>query len=96
MIAAGERHLGRGTWRVYFNAHSAAPRVWCVSSADGDHWELAVTGVIVQTPARSVYRAAPPPELEGGRDHDEPRAWVEADGDLVLTSAGVAYIREAA
>lgn len=70
----------RGTFRVHFNRHGAAPLVWCVAT---DEWELAIASVTVDgVELRTVYRPKATPDDEDGK----PSAWLEVTG--VLTIAG--------
>lgn len=70
---------GRGTFRVHFNRHGAAPLVWCVAN---DAWELAVSSIEVLVPMRTVYR----PKATADDDDGKPSAWLEVTG--VLTVVG--------
>jgi len=76
-----------GSWRVYFNRHGAAPRVWCVAP-DAGGWEIAVTSVNIAATADTVYRAKPTADDDDGL----PSAWVAVDGLLTVHASGHATI----
>lgn len=90
--AAAASLVARGTFRVYFNRHGAAPLVWCVAPVLlGDHagWELAVASVSIRTLVGTVHQPKATPDDEDGR----PSAWIVAtgvltvrDGDAVIDS----------
>jgi len=88
--AAGVAFTAVGSWRVYFNAHAAAPRVWCVSPWDGS-WEIAVASVELDTAAKTVYRA---PLTAADQAAGAPAAWLEVDGQLIVRTTGHALIGE--
>lgn len=71
----------RGTFRVHFNRHGAAPLVWCVAT---DDWEIAVASVsLVGANVRSVYRAKSTPDDEDGK----PSAWLEVTGLVTIVGS---------
>lgn len=70
----------KGTFRVHFNRHGAAPLVWSVAT---DQWELAVASVaIAGAEVRTAYKPKATPDDEDGKAS----AWLEVTG--VLTVAG--------
>jgi hypothetical protein len=70
----------RGTFRVHFNRHGAAPLVWCVAT---DEWELAIASIAIDgAEIRTVYQPKTTPDDEDGK----PSAWLEVTG--VLTVVG--------
>lgn len=76
-----------GVWRVYFNSHSAAPRVWCISAAaEPGRWEITVAAVSWSAPGSSVYSE----ELRGSPDL--PCAWIVVPGKLTVYESGRATI----
>jgi len=68
----------KGTFRVYFNRHAAAPLVCCIAGDDG--WELAVAEVIVTSPLHTVYRPKATPDDEDGK----PSFWLLTSGTLTV------------
>ncbi|MCA1833030.1 MAG: hypothetical protein ABR520_11210 [Mycobacteriales bacterium] len=72
--------MGRGTFRIYFNRHGAAPLVWCVAT---DEWELAVAAVSIRTAAGTRYEPKATPDGEDGK----PSAWIVAAGVLALNGS---------
>jgi hypothetical protein len=84
--------VGKGIWKVYFNRHQEATRVWCVAPVSGA-WEAAVVSVdIFDGDVLSRYKRLPnpDPELLG-----PPSAWMEVEGALTLYDNGMAVIRGA-
>lgn len=67
----------RGSFRIYFNRHQAAPLVWCIA---GEHFELAVAELVIDAPVTAVYQPKATPDDEDGR----PSAWLEVSGALAL------------
>lgn len=76
-----------GAWRVYFNHHAAAPRVWCIAPLT-DGFEFAVRSVVILTRVDTVYAPKPTPDHEDGK----PSAWLVARGRLTVDVDGNATI----
>lgn len=73
-----------GTFRVYFNRHSAAPLVWCVAT---DEWEMAVRAVFVRgLVVTSVYT----PKVTDDDEDGKPSAYFVVRGTLRV-AVGMAY-----
>jgi hypothetical protein len=70
----------RGTFRIHFNRHGAAPLVCSVST---DEWELNVSGFESLVPMKSVYITKETPDDEDGK----PSFWLEATGQLEVVGS---------
>lgn len=80
----GQAFSMRGTFRIYFNRHQAAPLVWCIAH---DGFELAVIAVAIEVPVRTAYTPKAVPDDDG-----KPSAWIEATGVLCVAMNGYAVI----
>jgi len=76
-LAARSDLVLRGTFRVYFNRHQAAPLVWCIGT---DSFEIAVASLAIDAPVAMVYKPKPTSDDEDGK----PSAWLEVTGVLVI------------
>lgn len=80
----------KGTFRVHFNRHGAAPLVWSVAT---DSWELAIAELVIDgAEVRTVYRPKPTPDDEDGK----PSAWLEVTGVLAVAGGEARITRSAA
>jgi hypothetical protein len=82
------RHLGAGTWRVYYHRLNPEGLPWCVSP-DAGGFEIAVREVEIYASSRGVHRPKPTADDEDGR----PSAWIEVTGVLEVIEDGRATIK---
>lgn len=78
-----------GRFRIFFNVHNEAPRVWCIRG-ENNGWEIAVCQFVIctDTPVISRYQR----HTVGKHDLYEPSAWFEAEGKVSVGSDGIATI----
>lgn len=81
--------LMTGTWRISFNRHGAAPRVWSIMQDDpGMRWELAVSHLRITAPCWTRYE----PKATADDDDGLPSAWIGVTGMLRVLADGTATI----
>lgn len=76
-----------GRFRLHFNRHGAAPRVWSIDVIEVDEEtgeeleceEINVEEIHWSTPTRTVYRPKSTPDDDG-----KPSAWLETEGTLII------------
>lgn len=90
--------LMSGVWRVSFNRHGAAPRVWSIGPAPSGlynanerpapRWEIAVRHVSITAPSHTWYE----PKATADEDDGIASAWIQVEGLLRVLDDGTATI----
>lgn len=80
-----------GMFRIYFNRHGDAPRVWCVQQANG-HLEILCKHVVVDGALMAtVYK----PKEVADEDDGIPSAYFQVYGRLEIEATGSVVITPA-
>lgn len=80
-----------GIWRVSFNRHGAAPRVWSIwpePTSLHPGWELAVCSVRITAPSQTWYE----PKATSDENDGIASAWIQVEGPLRVFEDGTAII----